>query len=335
MDQTLTPSEGKPPFHFETALLIGGNGYIGRALAPLLVQRGTSVTVLSRTPALAGMASNGIRHVTGEYGDPAVIAPLLDTHQLVVHLAYATVPNTSFDSPLLDLTENLVPAVGLFDGIAARGRLLVLISSGGTVYGEARQIPVSEDHPLHPISPYGVTKLTLENYAHLYSVTKGLRYICIRPANAFGPGQRPFAGQGFIATAFGCAMLERPISVFGEYGTVRDYLYIDDLARGLADIVTCGALSQTYNLGSGVGRSNLDVIDAINSVVHEDGLRLDIEHLPARPFDVAVNILNASKATRATGWSPTTTFEQGLRATYEWLRTQPVSQFSNLLGDSK
>jgi len=98
------------------------------------------------------------------------------------------------------LLENLPPTVQLFAEVAASGRKLVFVSSGGTVYGEASKLPIREDHPTKPISPYGVTKLTLESYAHLYAVTHGLKFVCVRPANAFGPGQKPFTGQGFMPT---------------------------------------------------------------------------------------------------------------------------------------
>jgi UDP-glucose 4-epimerase len=119
----------------------------------------------------------------------------------VIHLAYATVPNTSFDNPLADLLQNLPPTVELFSKVAERSGRLILVSSGGTVYGQAVQLPILENHPTNPISPYGVTKLTLEKYAHLYAVTKSLKVICVRPGNAYGVGQYPYIGQGFVSTA--------------------------------------------------------------------------------------------------------------------------------------
>jgi UDP-glucose 4-epimerase len=164
-------------------------------------------------------------------------------------LAYATVPNTSFNDPLADLQQNLPPVVGLFTEVAARKKRLILVSSGGTIYGEAPVLPIAEEQTAHPISPYGVTKLTLENYAYLYAATHGLNYVCVRPANAYGPGQRPFIGQGFISTAIGSVMRGQPITIYGERGTVRDYLYITDLVEGIARLLTLGEPSQAYNLG--------------------------------------------------------------------------------------
>ena len=170
-------------------LVIGGVGYIGMHLIPELLAAGRRVTVLDKKP-IPPELPKGVSYVAGDFGQRDLISGLLDGHREVIHLAYASVPNTSFENPLADLLQSLPPTVQLFSEVAARGGKLVLVSSGGTVYGEAIKLPIREDHPTKPISPYGVTKLTLENYAYLYAVTHGLKFVCIRPANAFGVGQQ-------------------------------------------------------------------------------------------------------------------------------------------------
>jgi UDP-glucose 4-epimerase len=149
----------------------------------------------------------------------------------------------------VDLLQNLPPTVQLFSEAAVRGTKLLLVSSGGTVYGEADELPISETHATKPISPYGVTKLTLENYAYLYAATHDLKFVCVRPANAYGIGQKAFVGQGFVATALASAMRGMPIKIFGHCGTIRDYLYVSDLASGIVSALEHGHLSETYNLG--------------------------------------------------------------------------------------
>lgn len=301
-------------------LIIGGAGYIGTHLVPELLATGRRVTVLGRRAIPAYELPQGVAYVTGDFARLDLISGLLDCHQEVIHLAYATVPNTSFENPLADLLQNLPPTVQLFAEVADRGGKLVLVSSGGTVYGEAIKLPIRENHPTKPISPYGVTKLTLENYAHLYAVTHGLQFICIRPANAYGVGQRPFVGQGFIATAMASAMRGQPIRIFGQSGTIRDYLYVSDLAAGIVSTLKNGHLSETYNLGSGVGLSNMDVIKAIAPLVKELGYEVRVEHLPERAFDVKANVLDSTKLQAHTGWKPKVEFDDGLRRTCEWLR---------------
>ncbi len=300
-------------------LVIGGAGYIGIHLVRHLVATGRSVTVLGRSKLTANELPQNVSYVAGDFGELDLIGSLLDRHQEVIHLAYATVPNTSFENPLADLLQNLPPTVQLFSEVARRNRKLLMVSSGGTVYGEALNLPISENHSTKPISPYGVTKLTLENYAHLYGITHGLKFICIRPANAYGEGQRPFVGQGFISTAIASAMCEKPIKIFGQTGTVRDYINVKDLASGILCALENGRLSETYNLGSGEGRSNLEVIKSVSPLMKELGYEIVIEHLPERAFDVKANVLDTSKLNTHTGWKPEIGFESGLRHTRDWL----------------
>lgn len=301
-------------------LIIGGAGFIGLHLIPKLLASGRHVTVLDMKEIPQPAFKGEITYVLGDFSKLNLISELLDCHQEVIHLAYATVPNTSFENPLADLLQNLPPTVQLFSEIAARGGKLLFVSSGGTVYGETNKVPIREDHPTKPISPYGVTKLTLENYSRLYAVTHGLKYVCVRPANAYGVGQQPFVGQGFISTAMASAMRGESIKIFGQYGTIRDYIYVSDLASGIVSALESGHISKTYNLGSGKGLSNMDVIESISPLMKEIGIDVQIEHLSERTFDVKQNVLDSTKLKAHTGWKPQVAFADGLRRTFNWLQ---------------
>lgn len=305
----------------QNTLVIGGSGYIGAHLVPELLAIGRQVSVLGRSAMPRYELPAGVDYIKGDFAQHELVSRLLDSHHEVIHLAYATVPNTSFENPLADLLQNLPPTVQLFSEVADRGGKLILVSSGGTVYGEAIKLPIWEDHLTKPISPYGVTKLTLENYAHLYAVTHGLKFVCIRPANAFGLGQRPFVGQGFISTAMASVMRGQPVMIFGKKGAVRDYIYVSDLAAGIMSVLEKGHSSETYNLGSGVGLSNMDVIEAMSPLMKEVGCNVMVEHLPERAFDVKSNVLDSTKLQEHTGWRPQVEFTEGLRRTRDWLRT--------------
>lgn len=305
-------------------LVIGGGGYIGAYLVPMLITGGRRVTVLGRSAKPRYALPEGATYITDDFGRREIICNLLDSHQEVIHLAYATVPNTSFENPLADLLQNLPPTVQLFSEVADRGGKLILISSGGTVYGEAVKLPICEDHSTKPISPYGVTKLTLENYARLYAVTHGLKFVCVRPSNAYGVGQRPFVGQGFISTAIASAIRGQPIKIFGQDGTVRDYIYVSDLVSGIMAALESGQMSETYNLGTGVGLSNREVIQILHPMMKRLGFEAIVEHLPERAFDVKANVLDSRKLQTHTGWKRKIDIEEGLRLTSEWLRSGSV-----------
>jgi UDP-glucose 4-epimerase len=307
-----------------STLVIGGDGYIGSYLVPQLVATGRRVTVLSRSAMPRNIFPEGVIYVSGDFAQHELICRLLDAHQEVVQLAYATVPNTSYENPLADLLQNLPPTVQLFSEAADKGVKLVLVSSGGTVYGEAEKFPIPETHPTKPISPYGVTKLTLENYAYLYAATHGLKFVCVRPSNAYGVGQRPFIGQGFVATAIASAMKGMAVKIFGQSGTIRDYLYVSDLAAGIVSALEHGHLSATYNLGSGMGLSNLELIQRLIPLMDEIGCQIKVENLPERAFDVKANVLDSGKLHMDTGWQPRVDFTEGMVLTRNWLAEQKL-----------
>lgn len=300
-------------------LLIGGAGFIGLNLIPLLLSSGREITVVGRRNFEGQLFPQGVEYVRGDFADLALLTRLLNSHDEVIHLANASVPNTSHENPLTDLFENLVPSVQLFSEVAKRGLKLLLVSSGGTVYGEAEDQNINESHPTRPISPYGLTKLTLENYAKLYSITKDLNYLCVRPSNAYGVGQIPFKGQGFISTAVASIISEKAVDIYGPSGSIRDYLYITDLVKGILKVLDQGKSGETYNIGSGKGRSNIDVIFQMEPLIKEMGYIVNINHLPDRKFDVKYNCLDCAKINKHTGWSPEISFQDGLKSTINWL----------------
>ncbi len=289
-------------------------------IVPQLISSGRQVTVLGKSETPPYELTVGAEYVSGDYAEPVLISNLLDKHQEVIHLAYVSTASNMPENTLADLLQNLPPTVQLFSEAAIKNVKLVLVSSGGMVYGEANELPIRETHPTKPTSSYGVTKLTMESYAHLYAATKGLKFVCVRPANVYGVGQLPFVGQGFIATAIASAMSGIPIKVFGQRGTIRDYLYVSDLASGIVSALTHGHLSETYNLGSGIGLSNLDVIEVLKPLMYEIGCEVKVESFPEQVFDVKANVLSSIKLQTHTGWKPKVEFDDGMRLTCGWLK---------------
>jgi len=300
-------------------LLIGGGGFIGRAVARALVGR-RRVAVLdigSRPP--SGLPEEVAFH-TGDFSDPATLDAALEGVEEVVHLAYASVPKTSFEHPVDDILRNLPPVVGLFEELVKRrvGKV-VLVSSGGTVYGQAHYLPIDEKHPTFPISPYGITKLTVEKYGLMYRHHQGLPLVIVRPANPFGEEQAPFRGQGFVSTAMASVMQGKDIVIFGKTGIVRDYLHVDDVAAGIAAALEEGLPGEIYNIGSGRGHSNQDLLAALAPLAHKAGLPIRIHEEPARPFDVLSNVLDCSKLAAHAGWKPSLDFSEALERTWDHL----------------
>jgi UDP-glucose 4-epimerase len=300
--------------------IIGGAGFIGSHVVQLLVSRGSQITVIGRNSKPSRILPEGVRYIAGDYGNKNLLIEALSGVDEVIHLAYTSVPKTSFEDPVQDILDNLPETVSFFEVANNLGiEKIVLVSSGGTVYGKANKLPIEEDHPTNPISPYGISKLASEKYAMMFNELKALPVVCVRPGNAFGEGQRPYVGQGFIATAIVSILLQREVIIFGEYGTVRDYIYVSDVANGIIAASERGKPGSYYNIGSGVGRNNKEILDAIFPFAKSIGFEPRVKIMPSRQFDVPVNVLDSTKLTNETDWQALVSFEDGIRKTWNWL----------------
>jgi UDP-glucose 4-epimerase len=299
--------------------IIGGSGFIGTHLVRYLCNGERRLTVLGRSPQPKRTLPEGIRYVSRDYGDSCFLMGILQDVDELVILAYTTVPKTSFENPVRDILDNLPSAVKLFEMAANQGvKKIVFVSSGGTVYGKSFYLPLPEDHPTNPISPYGITKLAIEKYALMYHEIRQLPVICVRPGNAYGPGQTPFSGQGLVATAAASILLGREIHSYGADRIIRDYLHVGDMVSGIVSALERGRAGECYNIGSGVGHSTREVIEAIASCGRSHGYYPSIRELPERNFDVPVNILDSRKLMTETGWKPEVSFENGISETWHW-----------------
>jgi UDP-glucose 4-epimerase len=300
--------------------VIGGTGFIGRAVVDELLKQGRRVIVIGREEKPTSSLPNDVRYVSSSPHDNGIaLKHALQEVDEVIDLAYATVPGTSFKDPVNDILVNLPEAVRLFELAATLPlKKFVWISSGGTVYGRTTAKQITEMHPTLPLSPYGITKLAIEKYAHMYFESKGLPIVCVRPSNAFGEGQRTYSGQGFIATAIASILDGRALTLFGEQGTIRDYLHVADVATGIVAALLHGRPGEVYNLGSSQGLTNRQVLDYLALLAAETGHAVQINVLPPRPFDVPANVLDCAKLRTETGWQPRLTFAQALSRTWAW-----------------
>lgn len=293
--------------------VIGGAGFIGRQVAKLLVESGRDVSILDRRPQPTNESTSNIKYVSGDYGMREFLRNHISGMDEVIDLAYTTVPKTSFENPIYDIMSNLPQSVGLLQEAATCNlRKIVIVSSGGTVYGIADSIPIKEEHPTNPISPYGITKLTIEKYALMFAELANLPVTIVRPGNAYGSEQSAFQGQGFIATAIQSILLRKTIDIFGNPGTIRDYIHVSDLARGILASLDDGKPGTIYNIGSGIGHNNIDVINRIRPLAEKAGYKVKINFLPYRKYDVQINVLDYQKLYSISGWQPQISFEEGI-----------------------
>jgi UDP-glucose 4-epimerase len=305
------------------SIVIGGAGFIGSFVSPALIASGRDVTIVGRRPPGEHNAALPCTYRCADLGNRAQMREILEPGCEVIDLAYATVPKTSYGDPVFDLLANLPGSVGLLEEALAVGvRRFLLVSSGGTVYGPPCTLPMAESHPTAPISPYGITKLTIDHYALMFHHTRDLPVVVVRPANAYGVQQRSRTGQGFLAAAIDAILSRREIEIYGDTGTIRDYIHVSDVACGIIAALDCGTDGEIYNIGTGIGASNLDVIAMLRPLVEAAGHTIQVRHLPSRRFDVEANILNCQKLSLGSGWRAQVSLQQGLSEMWDSLSSK-------------
>jgi len=301
-------------------LVVGGGGFIGSHLVLKIFESGRkNIRVVGRSAQPRFSLPKGVDYLSGDISNESFVRSIIQGCDEVIDLAYSTVPKTSFDNPVHDVLANLPSSVTLIK-VASEFNLkcFVLVSSGGTVYGNAAYLPIDEFHLTNPVSPYGITKLAIEKYALMFNHLNSLPVVIVRPGNPYGPNQLGNLGQGFIASAIFSLLNNKQVNIFGERGTVRDYIYIDDLTNGLVAALDKGKVGEVYNIGTGIGLDNREVLDAIVNISDQSRFPLNLVIQPERSFDVAENVLSSVKLTYITGWKPKVSFQTGLKKTWLW-----------------
>jgi UDP-glucose 4-epimerase len=304
-----------------SCLVLGGAGFIGSHLVEALLQAGHRVKVfdrphLDRLPAF--LQRPEVEIFTGDFLNPRALSPALAGTEIVFHLISTTLPKNSNDNPIYDIESNVLGSLRLLDLCREQKvRKIVFVSSGGTVYGIPRSVPIDESHPTQPICSYGVHKLTIEKYLHLSHRLHGLDYCVARAANLYGPRQRLDIAQGAVTVFLDRAVRGQPIQIWGDGSVVRDYVYVGDAVEALLQAATVEGEHKIYNIGSGLGVSLNQLVKEIEALL---GRAVAVEYSAPRTLDVPANVLDCSLARRHLAWSARTPLAEGLRLTYASMR---------------
>lgn len=280
-------------------LLVGGAGFIGSNVVSELCRRGhKDIIVLEPEFAIVSRVKHlPIRILRGNISNVDQIRSILTNEGIdtVVHLVSTIVPGSDFDAFKNEFSSVVFPTIQLLELCCKLKIKFVFFSSGGTVYGERKNVlsPFRETDNMAPISFYGWSKQMMEDSIQYMHRTQQLRYVIIRPSNPYGSGQNLHGKQGLIAVALGKILNGEPIQIWGDGSVVRDYIYIDDLARAVCDIISNDSIeNMVLNIGSGVGYSVNDIICMIQEIVLK---KAKIEYVSSRQSDVSSMILNIDK----------------------------------------
>ena len=253
----------------------------------------------------------------GDFLNSSDVLEALKGCDVVFHLISTTLPKTSNDNPVYDIESNVVSTVKMLDmARECKIRKIIFLSSGGTIYGNPKSVPVPETHQTDPLCSYGAGKLIIEKYLQIYHHLYGLEYCILRLSNPFGERQPFDTSQGAVAVFLRKAILGQQIEIWGDGSVVRDYIYIKDVIDAMLRSIHYRGGCRTFNIGSGSGHSINEVISTLESVI---GHEIDKTYNLARRFDVSVNVLDISLAREFLDWEPKTSFYDALANTRAWI----------------
>lgn len=302
--------------------MVGGNGFIGAHLVQRLVAAGWQVTILhkyeqprySQRPAV-------VQFLRGDLTQETQLAEAVAGQDVVFHLLWTTtaIHEVANRDPAADVQANLLPTVRLIEACLAAGvGRLVFTSSGGTVYGRTQTIPIAENHPHNPVNAYGVSKLAVEKYLHMFRHLRGLDYAVLRPSVPYGPGQHPLSKQGAVAVFLYRVAHRLPLTIWGNGDVSRDYFYIADLVDALllAAEVQLGE-ARVFNIGGAEEVTLNRLVQLAEAVTGETAV---VQYQLARNFDAPRVVLDTSLAQTQLGWQPQVPMQEGLAKTWEWIK---------------
>jgi len=277
-------------------LFIGGAGFIGSSLIKQFI-RNTKYKIFIIEPSFADISRlDGLDvdiYRESLVNVNAVINYMsLNNIGTVIHLASTLIPSSEYNDFNNEFKSIIFPSIKLMDFCAQRDIKFVYFSSGGTIYGNRSTIkPFVESDEMAPISYYGWSKQMMENSILFKNRTRNLKYLIVRPSNPYGHGQNLHGKQGLVAVTIGKILEAKPVEVWGDGSAIRDYIYIDDLAKIFYQLIYKDVFNETVNLGSGRGYSVNDVLAFLKIITKID---FKIEYMNARSSDVSNMVLSTT-----------------------------------------
>ena len=302
-------------------LVTGGAGFIGSHTVDALVATGQhQVSIIDNlTAGKRHQVNPAARFHEIDLRDADAVRRVIEaeTPEVIVHLAAQMDVRRSVADPPYDAQVNVVGFLNLMESARQHGlRRVIFSSTGGAIYGEQEKFPAPEDHPLHPVSPYGVAKLATEAYLFFYKVQYGIDYTALRYGNVYGPRQDPHGEAGVVAIFCGRMLEGKPCTIYGDGKQTRDYVFVGDVVR--ANVAAASAnVSGAINIGTGIETS-------VNDLYHTLGTVADVtrapEYAPARPGEQSRSVISPARAAQLLNWRPQVDLAHGLDQTFTYFK---------------
>ncbi|MBM3331450.1 NAD-dependent epimerase/dehydratase family protein [candidate division WOR-3 bacterium] len=304
------------------ALVSGGAGFIGSNVVAALVGEGHAVTVLDDLS--SGDRRNldsfpQVRVIEGDVRNERDVAEAIKGSDVVFHLAASVGNKRSIDSPITDAEVNVLGSLRIME--AARGGKVrkVVVSSSAGIFGELKALPISENHPTEPDSPYGCTKLCEEKECLVYAKLYGIEVVCLRYFNVYGPNQR-YDAYGNVIPIFVFQMLRgKPLTVFGDGEQTRDFVNVNDVVQANIKAAVKPGLTGAFNVASG---THITINRLVGLLCEVSGMHPEVRYGPSRPGDVLHSLADISAARAAFGYSPNVDMPAGLSEYVQWAKSE-------------
>lgn len=294
--------------------VFGASGFVGRNLLDELADTDHRVLACDVEPLESDAPNVEFREV--DLTDEASVDSVVEGVDAVVHFAAHPLP-ASTENPKLNAEVNIVGTLNVLDAAREHDVEKVVFSSASSLVGEVEQVPVPEDHPASPQSPYGVAKHAVEEYLEVYNQLYDLDYLVFRFFNVYGPYQHPESGA-LVPVVLSRLARDKGVFVTGDGQQTRDFIYVRDITEFVVEGLEGDVKNEVVNMGRGEETAILDAIELMADVV---GVDPDIDRKPERPDEIDDFYADVSKCRALFGRVPDTEFREGLERTYEWMRT--------------
>lgn len=297
-------------------LVTGAAGFIGSHLAKALLSRGHHVEGLDNlsTGKKENLPESFPLHTFSlEESEKLVKLFKKKSYDVVFHLAAQVNVRFSAEDPITDAQANILGTLNLLEAMRLHGcKRIIFSSTGGAIYGEKKQLPISEEAVPEPYSPYGVAKRSVELYLGAYKQMYDLSYIALRYANVYGPRQNPLSEAGVIAIFIYHMLQNKQPTLNGDGTQTRDYIYVEDVVRANLAALENSSLEGIYNIGTGKETSLLILYEMLQDLT---GYTEKPLHGPPKKGDLMRNALDSTLYQKYTSWKPQITLEEGLQKT--------------------
>lgn len=301
-------------------LVTGGAGFIGSNLAKELLKEGHEVVILDNL--LSGYKSNleslpEAELIEGDVRDESAVSKAIRGKEVVFHLAASVGNKRSIDNPILDAEINVMGTLRVLEAARKEGVRKIVASSSAGIFGELKTLPIKEDHPIDPDSPYGCSKLCEEKECLAYAKLFEIEAICLRYFNVYGSNQR-FDAYGNVIPIFAFKILRgEPLTIYGDGEQTRDFVNVRDVVQANIRAAKTTGLSGAFNIGSGTRVTINKLVDLLRDA---SGINPAVSHGAPRPGDVRHSLADISAARLGFGFAPSCGLEAGLREYMSWAK---------------